>query len=128
MPFFPFIFALTFHKCQFVKKAFLFIFIFWLFFKWGLFGVFFFPVLFGVFCGVRAGLRNLFFLLCFSCPFLVLGAGRRAAFFSVRLFVCVFSSFCAFFGPFLALCAGRRAALLSVWLFGCVFVCVFSSF
>ena len=40
--FFFFIIALTFHKCQFVKKAFLFIFIFWPFLKWGLFGVFFF--------------------------------------------------------------------------------------
>ena len=90
--FFLFIFALTFHKCQFAKKAFLFILIFGLFFKWGLFCVFFWvsvPVFFGVFYGVRAGLRNLFFLLCFSCPFLVLGAGRRAAFFSVWLLGCV---------------------------------------
>ena len=44
------------------------------------------------------------------------------------VFVCVFSSFRAFFGSFLALGAGRRAALFSVCLFVCVFVCVFSSF
>ena len=72
---------------------------------------------FDVFWGVR---------LCFSCPFLALGAGRRAALFSVGLFgcvfVCVFSSFWAFFGPFLVLGAGRRAALFSVGLFGCVLV------
>ena len=69
-------------------------------------------------------LRNLFFF--------VLGAGRRAALFSVGLFVCVFvfvfSSFRAFLGSFLALGAGRRAAPFSVGLFVCVFVCVFSSF
>ena len=65
--------------------------------------------------------------------FLALGAGRRAALFSVGLFVCVcfvcvFSSFRAFLGSFLALGAGRRAAPFSVGLFVCVFVCVFSSF
>ena len=42
-------------------------------------------------------------------------------------FLCVFSSFRAFFGSFLALDAGRRAALFSVGLLVCVFVCVFSS-
>ena len=46
---FLFIFALTFHKCQFVKKAFLFIFIFWPFLKWGLFFGSFFGFGFGLF-------------------------------------------------------------------------------
>ena len=57
---------------------------------------------------------------------------RRAALFSVGLFVCVFvcvfSSFLSFLGSFLALGAGRRAAFFSVGLFVCVFVCVFSLF
>ena len=79
-----------------------------------------------------------FFVCVFSSfraflgSFLALGAWRRAAPFSVGLFVCVFvcvfSSFRAFLGSFLALGAGRRAALFSVGLFVCVFVCVFSSF
>ena len=94
----------------------------------GLFGVFSVsvPIFFGVFKGVRAGLRNLFFLLCFW----VLGAVLlffRSGFLGV-FFVCVFSSFCAFFGPFLALGAGRRAALFSVGLFGCVFFLCFLFF
>ena len=84
---------------------------------------------FGVFYGVRAGLRNLFFLQCFSCPFLALGAGRRAALFSVRffgcVFVCVFSSLWFFFGPFLVLGAGRRAALFSVRFFWVCFCLCF---
>ena len=63
-----FIFALTFHKCQIVKKAFLFIFLGFL--MWYLFGVFFLvsvSVFFGVFYGVRGGWRNLFFLLWAPC-------------------------------------------------------------
>ena len=83
----------------------------------------------GLFC-VRFCLCFLFFSGFFA--FLALGAGRRAALFSVWLFVCVFvcvfSSFRASLGSFLALGAGRRAALFSVGLFVCVFVCVFSSF
>ena len=60
---FLFIFALTFHKCQIVKKAFLSF----------LFFAFCFTLLFWLFLG----------------SFLALGAGRRAALFSVGLFVCV---------------------------------------
>ena len=67
--FFRFILALTFHKCQIVKKAFLSFFCSFL--KWAFFGVF----------------------------FLALGAGRRAAPFSVGLFVCVFV-FSLLFGLF----------------------------
>ena len=63
----------------------------------------------------------------FLGSFLALGAGRRAALFSVGLFVCVFvrvfSSFRVFLGSFLALGAGRRAALFSVGLF-CVRFCL----
>ena len=64
---------------------------------------------------------------------MVLGAGCRAAVFSVRLFgcvfVCVFSSFWAFFGPFLVLGAGRPCCFFFGRAFCvCVFVCVFSSF
>ena len=83
----------------------------------------FFPSRF--FC-VRFCLCFLFFRP-FLGSFLALGAGRRAALFSVGLFVCVFvcvfSSFRAFLGSLLALGAGRRAALFSVGLF-CVRFCL----
>ena len=78
---------------------------------------------------VRFCLCFLFFSGFFGVFFLDLGAGRRAALFSVGLFVCVFvcvfSSFRAFLGSFLALGAGRRAALFSVG-FLCAFLFVFS--
>ena len=69
----------------------------------------------------------------FLGSFLALGAGRRAALFFLRGFLCAFLFvfsllFCAFLGSFLALGAKRRAAPFSVGLFVCVFVCVFSSF
>ena len=70
-------------------------------------------------------------VISFSCcafgvPFWSWVLGAVLLFFSVGLFgcvfVCVFSSFYAFFGPFLVLSAGRRAALFSLGLFVCVLV------
>ena len=108
------------------REHFLFILIFWHFLKWGLhFFLISVSVIFGVFYGVRGGLRNLFFL--------VLGAFLLLTFRQVSnvcKFLFAFSlHFRAFLGSFLALrCAGRCAAPFSVKLFVCVFVCVFSSF
>ena len=83
--FFLFIFALTFHKCQIGKRAFL-SFLFFAFFK-GVLGaaLLLFPS--GFLCTFLFVFSILFSL--FLGSFLALGAGRRAALFSVGLFVCV---------------------------------------
>ena len=84
--FFLFIFALTFHKCQIVKKAFLFF--FWPFSKCAFLScVFWFRF-------------RVKFLGCSWFCVISLGAGRRAALFSVGLFVCVFCLCFLFFSCF----------------------------
>ena len=89
---------MTFHKCQFVKKAFLLIFIFWLFLKWVLFGVFFFGF----------------------------GSGLFLTFFSVFALGCVISFSCCAFGCWAPCCFFFRSSFLCVFLF--VFSLLFGRF
>ena len=101
-----------------LRKHFFSFLFFWPFLKWGLFWVFFgfgsglFLAFFSVFA---LGLRNLFFLLCFSCPFLVLGA--------VLLF---FRS--GFLGVFWCFSSYFMKAILSFLIFWSFFCCCFFLF
>ena len=98
-----FIFALTFHKCQFVKKAFLFIFDFWPLFKVGPF----------------RGLRNLFFLVV-GAVLLSFASGFLCA------FLLVFSLlFVLFWVPFWLKVLGAVLLLFPLG-FLCAFLFVFS--